>query len=397
MKKVKFKHLFLNKWFAIAFGLFLVMTVMWRMADADAPTLSHPAQKQVKTILYSLQDSEADKASGAYHPGSGAFISLDLIRGPNSAKNKASYQGVRDWGIYLLQTFGGRLTEVPAEETISISIDFYDFTQVVYRQIVLSSKAADIKDPSKYKIYLDGKPYDQATGQNKQTAAPTAAKTTAAPGATGMPVATARAAATNKPATSATPAATAQATAAPTAAGPVKVSLDFVDPQTSGKQWKAINGQWSFENGSYLQKELGKFDLVTIFNTPVSGNIKLQAEMKHVEGDMGGGLIFFAPKNDTKTGAQMVSFTGKGSYLQWGYYDNSGIFQYQGGLGITSVADGKTHTLAVNVTGSTYDVILDGRTVGTKVPLKSGTTGYTGLLVSTSQVQFDNFKLEMVQ
>ena len=399
MDKEKFRKIFLNKGMALLFALVLVLTVMWRMADADAPTLSHPAQKQVKDILYSLQDSEAERASGAYFPSQGAFISLDLIRGPNSVKGRQSFEGVSNWGIYLLQYFGGKLTAVPTSENIAISIDFYDFPMLVYRQIVLISKASDIKDPSKYTIYLDGKPYSQATGQSTQAAAPansaTQAATTAAAAAknTTQTVAPSSSATTNKATAQAsgTTAATNQKT------GPVKVQLDFTDPQAAAQQWKVINGQWNFTGGSYVQSELGKFDLVSMFTTPLAGDIRIQADLKYAQGDMGGGLVFNAPKVDTKSGAYMVSFTGKGTYLQWGYYDNAGLYQYQGGASVQSSQYVKPYTLAVQTTGNLYEVSLNGVTLGSKIPINGTLGGYAGLLVSTSQVNFDNVKVESTQ
>jgi hypothetical protein len=392
MDKEKFRKIFLNKWMALVFGLLMVITVMWRMADADAPTMSHPAQKQVKDILYSLQDSEAERASGAYFPSQGVFISLDLIRGPNSVKGRQSFEGVRDWGIYLMQTFGGKLTAVPTSENIAMSIDFYDFPMFVYRQIVLISKASDIKDPSKYTIYLDGKPYGQAAGQSTQAAQAT---TTAAAKST-TPLAT-TAAATNSNTAKATTQASATTAAATAKAGPVKVQVDFTDPQAAAQQWKVINGQWAFNGGSYVQNELGKYDLVSMFTTPLAGDIKIQADLKYIQGDMGGGLVFNAPKVDTKNGAYMVSYTGKGTYLQWGYYDNAGLFQYQGGASVQNSQDGKAHTLAIKTTGNLYEVSLNGVVLGSKIPINGTLGGYAGLLVSTSQINFDNVKVESTQ
>lgn len=59
-----------------------------------------------------------------------------------------------------------------------------------------------------------------------------------------------------------------------------------------------------------------------------------------------------------------------------------------------SGADGQWHTLAVDVSGSTYSVTLDGALLVADVPLEGSADGHVGLLASTSHVVFDDFALE---
>jgi hypothetical protein len=144
----------------------LVLLLVWSSVRADAPSLGHPAQIQIQqSVLPNLAASEAEHAAGAYIPGVGAVMTMDLLRGPNSKRSKPSYEGTRDWVVYLMQTFGPKLTAVPPNETIAMSVDFYDYGDVVYHQLVITSRAADVADPQKYLIWLDGKPYDVAVGQ----------------------------------------------------------------------------------------------------------------------------------------------------------------------------------------------------------------------------------------
>lgn len=149
--------------FGALLGLALLLGGGWRLAFADAPGASHPAQAQVKRLLPSLIDSEAERASGAYVPGVGAVIAIDLLRGPNTAPGQPAHVGTRDWAIYLVQTFGPQLGAVPPDETIAFSIDYYDFASVSYHQLVVTARAADVADPSRYTIWLNGRPYDAAT------------------------------------------------------------------------------------------------------------------------------------------------------------------------------------------------------------------------------------------
>ncbi|NWJ95797.1 MAG: hypothetical protein HXX20_08455 [Chloroflexi bacterium] len=399
----------------------LLLALMWQSASADIPVVTHPAQAQVRQIMGSLIDSEAEHASGAYYPGVGAFITMDLLRGPNSVKNKPSYEGTRDWLLYMMQTFGAKLKAVPPEETIAMSVEFYDYAQVSFHQLVIVSTAADIASPNKYKIWLDGRAYSsrpaEAVGESGTVA-------TIAPSPTTTPLASTignKAVATANQTTSgsttsslvsrtgntgngttsallvATPGVGASDPLRTPLAAPFKLTPNLTNPQTAS-DWRVINGTWDFSSQGYTQSELGKFDLVTLFNQPLAGNYHLQTEMKFVEGEMGGGLVFNTPTNSSKKGAQMVSYTGKGGYLQWGYFDNSGVFQYQGGLAVPNGSDGQKHVLEVKVTAATYEVILDGKVVGQKNPLNGAVGdqpgGYAGLLTSTSKIIFSSLIVE---
>ena len=384
----------------VALGLLL-----WETAAAHSLASVDPPQIQMRQILPTLRDSAAEHVDGAYIPGLGAVITMDLLRGPNAVKGKPAYQGTRDWGIYLLQTFGPKLNSVPANETIAFSIEFYDYGSVSFHQLVLTSSAGHVSDAGTYQIWLDGKPYAEATGQapaapvEQNAAAPAAAPATVAPKQNAAPPA--------PPATVA-PAASPSAAAAPTAGGatgttqvliggssaPSSMMLDFGDASAAGSAWKTVGGQWSFINGGYDQAQLGMFDLISLYQQPLTGNYRWQANVQYLAGDMGAGLIFNTPGNSSKQGGQMISYTGKGSYLQWGYFDGSSLYQYQGGTGVANGSDGAWHTLMVQVTGTTFSVTVDKHQLASAIPLHSPSTGYVGLLASTSHVLFDNVQLE---
>jgi hypothetical protein len=380
----------------ISLAIVLVLVLMWQVVQASPPVISSPAHQQVRQILYSLRDSEAEHASGAYVPGVGVVFSLELLRGPNTIKNKPAYVGTRDWTVYLMQTFGPKLTAVPASETISFSVDFYDYAQVVYHQLVISSKASEVADPAKYKVWLDGKTYAEATGGQAAAPAPTATPAPSAkaatPDATSGVVITAIAAATATPA----PAGVKTQVVNNAPAEPIKTTLINKDAPGVDKDWKPLNGKWAFSSEGYTQAELGKYDLISYYNRRVGGNFKMQVDMKYIQGQMGGGLVFNAPATDTKNGASMVSFTGEGSYIHWGYYDSNGVFQFQGGSPVPTGQNGKTQTLAIEVSDKTFNVSLNGVVIGQKVPITGSLVGYPGLLASTSEVLFNNLKLENV-
>jgi hypothetical protein len=350
-------------------SLALLLLIVWSGARAGAPTIPNPAQEQVRAILPALRNSEAEHASGAYLPGIGAVITLDLVRGPNSLPDKPPADGTRDWAIYLMQTFGPKLTAIPPDETIALSIDFFDYDAALYHQLVVRTIAADVSDPTSYRVWLDGQPYGDHVNVEPTASAvtPTIAATTSA---STRP--------TPRPATTTTP--NAQRS----------FRVDFADPRRIATEWTPIGGTWRAEQGGYAQSELGRFDLLTLFNEPLTGSYTLQADMKLIDGEMGGGLLFNAPTNEGKAGAQMVSFTADGTYVQWGSFNESGVFQFAGGSDVRSAADGAWHTLKISVNGARYDVTLDGVVLGRDIPIAGKKGGYFGLLASTSHVLFDD-------
>ena len=368
-------------------GAALVMLLlMWQVARADAPSVGHPAQQQIQLIMPALIDSEAEHASGAYIPGLGAVLTLDLLRGPNALADKTSYQGTRDWAIYMMQTFGPQLNAVPPDEKIALSVNFYDYGDTVYHQLVIITRAAAAADTGNYLVWLDGKPYDEAASQ-LGAAQPTGVSATPPPAPTAAP-------------TGVVPAATAAPVTVPVApvpaapTGPISATLTLAGAQASVQDWTPVSGQWVFTDQGYGQTDQDKFDLITLLNRPVAGDFAFQANIKYVAGDMGGGIVFNAPNGDTKNGAQMISYTGKGGYLQWGVFDAAGVFQFKGGANVASGADGKWHTLAVQTAGTSYRISLDGVVIAPAVPLDHAPGGHIGLLASTSHVLFDNLKLE---
>lgn len=362
--------------------VFLVLTSPLRALAQDASSIPE-AQRQVSSAVGPMMDSEAEYAAGSYIPGVGAVFTLSLLRGPNSVTDRPPHAAVRDWMIYLLQTFGSRLTAVPPGETIAITVSYYDYSDNGYHLLTMSSLASTVTDPGSYSVWLDGVPYGEATAAKPATSEAPPAETPAQ---------------VETPSTSAEPTDVPGSTAVPAAleAGPVDASVDFANDASLG-QWKAVSGSWGVEDGTYRQTETGQFDLVSYYATPISGDYRISADVQWVSGNMGAGLVFNAPESGTKKGAHMISFAGNGTYVQWGFFDGEGVFQYQGGTPIpATVADGAWHTLAVNVIGSTYSVSLDGVELGTNVPANGSAGGYAGLLVSTSDVRFDNVRIEPV-
>jgi hypothetical protein len=92
---------------------------------------------------------------------------------------------------------------------------------------------------------------------------------------------------------------------------------------------------------------------------------------------------------DSKVESHMISFTGMGTFLQWGSFDSNGIFIYQDGTPVPNVQDGAWHELALEVNDETYTILLDGVTIVTDVPLLYP-GGFIGLFDGRSWVAYDD-------
>lgn len=156
--------------------------------------------------------------------------------------------------------------------------------------------------------------------------------------------------------------------------------------------WLPITGDWQLGEGTYEQLQQNEYDRFSTLNVQMVGPYRFATQLKYVEGEMGGGLIFNMQQRNSKAQSQMVSFTANGTFLQWGSFDIGGIFSYQGGTPISNMQDGDWHELAVEVGESSFNILLDGTAVATDIPL-TYTTGFVGLFDGLSWVAYDNVAL----
>jgi hypothetical protein len=370
-------------------GLFAVAVCFAAWASTvlgQEPPSAALGQQQVDTALSALRDSEAETAAGSYVPGSGAFFTIELIHGPNSEHRDIPYRAVRDWAIYLMTTFGASLTAVPAEETIAFTVRYYDYLDRSFHSLTIAANASDVTDPEAFRIWLDGAPYSEDAA--RQTESENGGDVPA-PTPTSSTILVFETTPTAEPTPVTSP------VASPIASPPVPEGAIGFDTSGSVDEWTPVGGTWQWRDGAYEQIELNRFDLISYYRMPLQAPVLISVEIKFIEGQMGAGLVFGAPELDSKRNARMVSFAADGSFLQWGYYDDAGVFQYQGGVTVeTAVADGAWHTLSVTIANGTYAVSLDGAEMGTGVPLIGSGDGYAGLLSSTVHAAFDNVRFE---
>ena len=182
-------------------------------------------------------------------------------------------------------------------------------------------------------------------------------------------------------------------TAAATGGGqaPVNLLFDFEDP-TQELGWLPFDGDWVIEEGVYKQVELENFDRVTSFNQLMVGEYRLETQLRYVDGDMAAGFIFNMQNRDNKEASQVVAFTASGTFLQWGDFDEDGVFNYRGGVRVGDKQDGEWHDLRIDVRADSFDLYVDGDQIAANVPVVFQ-WGYTGLFVSTSEIEFDDLSL----
>lgn len=165
---------------------------------------------------------------------------------------------------------------------------------------------------------------------------------------------------------------------------------DFEDNNTA--DWLPFAGDWGALDGRYEQRQTNEWDRISALNLRMTGPYRLSTEVRFIEGTMNGGLIFNMQQRDRKAQSQMISFTGNGDFLQWGSFDDEGIFVYQSGIPVRSVLDSQWHELVVEVSDQTYNIILDGVTLVTDVPM-AYQTGFVGLFGGQGWTVYDNVRV----
>ncbi|MEM7330700.1 MAG: hypothetical protein AAF490_01320 [Chloroflexota bacterium] len=169
-----------------------------------------------------------------------------------------------------------------------------------------------------------------------------------------------------------------------------QTSENFIDTFDSdqAEEWLTFSGEWRIEDGVYFQSQLGAFDLGT--SSPFRGNnYTLIADIRYIDGEMGAGYIFNMTHRNKKAGSQMLNFIEQGNAVQWGSFNESGDFVFGGTADTKNVADGEWHTLELTVANGLADLLIDSEIVFQGIEL-AFVSGYAGLLVSNSTVEFDN-------
>jgi hypothetical protein len=109
--------------------------------------------------------------------------------------------------------------------------------------------------------------------------------------------------------------------------------------------------------------------------------------------DVGAGVLFHMPAQESLNGAQMVRFGSAGRELFWGTFSAAGVFQGQGQADLEP-ASGQPRTLTLIVDTDTYTILVDDTPIAAGVPLQNS-SGWIGLLSFRGPVSFQDISLTL--
>lgn len=181
-----------------------------------------------------------------------------------------------------------------------------------------------------------------------------------------------------------------------TAPNPTEISALFTfESAEELLAFNRINGEWIVEDGVLIQTEETLFDRSSSLNYEMVSPYSFQADLRLIAGSMGGGLLFNMRSRTSKNRSHMASFTADGRFLQWGDFDDNGVFNIKGSLNIEEIAEiqiGEWNTLLVEVLEDRFALYLNDTLIVDEVPLVYQ-TGHQGLFSNLSRVEFDNVTL----
>lgn len=160
--------------------------------------------------------------------------------------------------------------------------------------------------------------------------------------------------------------------------------------------WKALSGDWVFQDGNFLQRKKEGFDFAAIYTKQPYRSFSIQVGLTHQEGS-GAGLVFNLPYTDRLAGGYLVRFSDRrDNAVVWGYFDEFGVYKSQGYADVPH-AGADRHTLRVVSGETSYSIYMDDRMVAQSVPLVNQQNyGYIGLLTSQTVAVYDEVSVDGV-
>ena len=151
-----------------------------------------------------------------------------------------------------------------------------------------------------------------------------------------------------------------------------------------------IAGDWAVEGSTVVQSSPDMFDQVLGLNQ-FGRQFELDVTLTMIDdpdiSNVGGGIIFNAPNPDSKNEGQIVRFLNGGSEIIWGYFDENGRFNGQGGGGV-GLLPGTKQTIGIRVNETTFDIVVNDTPVATDLELRSTEGGYLHLITFRGDVVF---------
>jgi hypothetical protein len=369
--------------FAMGVGALLAL----RLLRPTTPATLLPGQLLAAEITQALRaDALVITASGAYLPADRLILYTSI--------NEQDRAAVRQWAVRRLEPFTERLALLPAGEQLTWMIDLATTPPT---QEVLSVGVQAAADSTQYQtISATTLAATSAATADVAPAVPAAASSGVTENAVANSTATdqgqvvATAAASAPPAVSAAASATTAPVApAVTSATPLHTSPFEGSGSAGGSEWQPIAGSWIVTDGYYQQTDNTGYDYITMLNLPPQEHFSMEARLRLIDGEMGGGFIYNAPFATVRNGAQLVDADQGGRYLRWGHYDENGAYIFDGGAPLDpGLADGDWHTLRLLTHSGQSTIWFDGQELG---QITNGSTaGYLGLITSQAQMDFDD-------
>ncbi|CAN5532631.1 hypothetical protein BH10CHL1_BH10CHL1_40030 [soil metagenome] len=350
-----------------------------RVLRSSVPAQIVPGQTLAWDIARTVgRTTGVQLASGAYLPGDTLLLysRLDL---PDRAS-------VRTWAQTQLEPFVARFAQLSPGETLKWVIDFGAASAEQEVIIAPLNRAAD----STLYRYISAAPalFTVVNAQPTEAAKPlnSAPTTQAAVTPNNLPLVAP--AVTVQPGTTVQPATTGVTATAP---GPATAlhNFQFDNAAHVNQEWLPLSGDWAVSAGIYSQRNQKGYDFISMLKLEPQTHYSLETRLRRVKGEMGGGLIYNAPNQGARAGAQVIDMDKQGSFLRWGRYDANGQYIYEGGMPLTPpLNDGQWHALQLITHAGASIVALDGRQLVKLTNTSLG--GYLGLMTSNAAVDFDN-------
>lgn len=181
----------------------------------------------------------------------------------------------------------------------------------------------------------------------------------------------------------------------------VELALPYTDTfdTASTLDYPRFGGDWDIRDETLVQISTTGFDLGLLIPLDIANDQPYQAsvDLRYLGGSMGGGILFNAQNGQTRQQSHMVRFNvdNDALYIIFGYFGDDSDFQGQGSVLLdTDPESDVARRLGIQVSDSTYNILLDDNTIATDIPLESR-GGAVGLITSGSQVSFDNVLVDV--
>jgi len=157
---------------------------------------------------------------------------------------------------------------------------------------------------------------------------------------------------------------------------------------------RIVSGDWAVDGSTIRQNSVETADFIVstgvfagVYSLETTITLPDDAELENV----GGGIIFHMPDQDSKKNAHMVRLVGSSGGAFWGYFDENEVFIGQGWTTVSN-GDSTTYNLKVSIQYDTYDLFINGEDVANDVQLRRR-DGWIGLLSYAGPVVFSDIQV----